>query len=116
MTQQEILEDIVPELTRRIVEVAHPLQVILFGSAARGQMGPESDLDVLVIVPDGIGRRVTCEAIYLALYGLGISKDILVVTKSDLEEQGANPSLVYGRALSEGRVLFRAQASRCSTP
>jgi hypothetical protein len=66
-------------------------------------------LDVLVVIPDGVGRRMTCEAIYLALYGLGISKDILVVTASDLIEHGGNPALVYGRALAEGKVLYCAQ-------
>jgi len=109
MTQEEILRDVVPEMTRRIVKVANPRRVILFGSAARGEMRPDSDLDVLVVVPDGIGRRMTCEAIYLALYGLGVSKDILVVTEGDLAEHGEDPSLVYGRALAEGRELFRAE-------
>jgi predicted nucleotidyltransferase len=41
-------------LVRRIVQAVHPLRIILFGSAARGQMGPHSDLDVLVVMPDGI--------------------------------------------------------------
>ena len=51
---------ILDDLVRRIVEVAHPRQIILFGSAARGDMGPQSDIDVLVVVPDGThcaGRR-----------------------------------------------------------
>ncbi len=40
------------ELVQRIVEAVHPLRIILFGSAARGEMGPNSDLDVLVVMPD----------------------------------------------------------------
>ena len=44
------------ELVQRIVEAVHPLRIILFGSAARGEMGPNSDLDVLVVMPDGIHR------------------------------------------------------------
>ena len=42
---QKTLDDII----RRIVEVAHPEKILLFGSAARGEMGPNSDVDLLVI-------------------------------------------------------------------
>ena len=42
------------EIIRRIVEVARPEKIVLFGSAATGRMGPDSDLDLLVIMPDGI--------------------------------------------------------------
>lgn len=110
MAQKEVLRDVVPELTRRIVEIAHPQRVILFGSAARGEMGPDSDLDVLVVIRDGENRKRTCEAIYLGLYGLGVSKDVLVATEGDLAEFGEDPSLVYMNALAEGKELYRAQA------
>jgi predicted nucleotidyltransferase len=60
---------IIDERVRRIVEAVHPQRIILFGSAARGEMGPNSDLDVLVIMLDGTHRRrphrksiVTCGA------------------------------------------------------
>ena len=46
---REVLE----EMVRRIVGAVHPVRIILFGSAARGQMGSDSDLDVLVVMPDG---------------------------------------------------------------
>ena len=39
------------EAVRRAVEVARPIRIILFGSAARGTMGPDSDFDLLVVVP-----------------------------------------------------------------
>lgn len=55
---------LIEQLVRRIVEVAHPLRIILFGSAARGEMGPHSDLDVLVVMPDGTHRRRTAQEIY----------------------------------------------------
>ena len=48
---------IIDDLVRRIVEVVHPRRIILFGSAARGDMGPDSDIDILVVVPDGTHRR-----------------------------------------------------------
>jgi predicted nucleotidyltransferase len=46
------LTDKIPEITRRIVETSHPEKIILFGSYARGTSGPDSDLDLLVIVPN----------------------------------------------------------------
>lgn len=97
----------VSELVRRIVQSAHPLRIILFGSAARGELGPHSDLDVLVIMPDGAHRRRTAQTIYRNLKGLGCAKDIVVVTESDVRDFGDNPSLVLYSALQEGRELYR---------
>ncbi len=96
------------ELTRRIVESVHPLRIILFGSAARGDMGPSSDLDVLVVMPDGVHRRRTAQRLYRDLSGLGIAKDIVVVTETDLREFGDEPSLVLKPALEEGKELYHA--------
>jgi predicted nucleotidyltransferase len=96
------------EIIRRIVEVAQPKKIILFGSAATGRMGPNSDLDLLVIMADGIHRRRTAQAIYSSLKGLGLAKDIVVATEGDVRNYGDNPSLVLCPALREGRELYRA--------
>ena len=71
-------------------------------------MGPHSDLDFLVVVPDGVHRRRTARQLYRALSGLGVPKDIVVVTESDLNDYGANPSLVIAPAMAEGREVYRA--------
>jgi predicted nucleotidyltransferase len=99
---------LVGELVRRIVEAGHPQRIILFGSAARGDMGPHSDLDVLVVMPDGAHRRRTADAIYRNMWGLGFAKDIIVVTRSDVEEHCSNPYMVVKTALDEGVELYRA--------
>ena len=96
------------ELVRRIVEAVHPLRIILFGSAARGEMGPDSDLDALVVMPDGSHRGKMTQEIYRHLWGLGFAKDIVVVTESDLLEQADNPSLVIKEALEAGKELYHA--------
>jgi len=101
-------QDILDNLVARILAVAKPLRIILFGSAARGEMGPDSDLDVLVIMPDGTHRRETMERIYLSLYGLGVAKDIVVATASDIERHRNNWSFVYYDAIREGKELYRA--------
>ncbi len=102
--EQQVLDRVVA----KIVETVQPRRVVLFGSAARGQMGPRSDVDLLVVMPDGVHRRRTAQAIYLGRSGLGIAKDIVVVTESDVRTFGDNPSLVLFPALREGRELYRA--------
>ncbi|MDO9509227.1 MAG: nucleotidyltransferase domain-containing protein [Thermovirgaceae bacterium] len=100
-------EHLLGKVVRIIVETVAPKMIILFGSAARKTMTASSDLDLLVIMPDGIHRRKTAQMIYRSLRGLGISKDIVVVTESDIEMYGDNPSLVIFPALREGRELYR---------
>jgi len=98
----------IDELVRRIAEVVHPLRIILFGSAARGEMGPHSDLDVLVVMPDGIHRRKTAQAIYRHLWGFGFAKDIGVVTECDIRGYGSNSYMIIKNALEEGKELYHA--------
>jgi len=104
LADQEVLD----RLVAIIVETVHPRRIVLFGSAARGQMGPHSDLDVLVVMPDGVHRRHTAGRLYRTLADLGTPKDIVVVTESDVRELSENPSLVIYPALREGRELYRA--------
>ena len=96
------------EVLRRILAVTPPIKIILFGSAARGTMGPESDLDLLVVVPDGTPRRQTAQNICMNLFGLETAVDVVVATEQDLQEYGDNWSLVYYPALHEGRAIYVA--------
>ena len=99
---------VVGELVRRIVEVVQPLRIVLFGSAARGELGPNSDLDVLVVMPNGVHRRKTAQQIYRNMWGLGCAKDIIVVTQGDVKEHGSDPYMIIRSALEEGRELYHA--------
>lgn len=99
---------ILDDLVRRIIAVAQPRRIILFGSAARGDMHPDSDIDILVVVPDGTPRRQTVQAIYQNLIGLRAAVDVVVATESDLHQYGDNISLVYYPALREGRAIYAA--------
>lgn len=103
MVSQQTIEEIV----RRIVEVAHPEKVILFGSAARGGAGPDSDVDLLV-VKSGANRVRLAQDIYMNLFGVGLSVDIIVATPEDLERYRDTPGLVIESALREGRVVYAA--------
>ena len=92
----------------RVVETANPNKIILFGSAQRGDMGPNSDLDILVVMPPGIHRRKTARSIYRNLIGVGFATDIIVVTEEDIEQYKDNLGLVIKPALEEGKVLYAA--------
>lgn len=94
------------DLVRRIRTVIEPKRIILFGSAARGTMGPDSDLDVLVIVADGTHRLRTSQAIYRALAGFAHPKDIVVVTEDDVTQDARKLGTVITPALEEGRELY----------
>lgn len=99
-------QKVIEELVRRIVEVAHPLRIILFGSAARGAMGPDSDLDVLVVVTEGTHRRQTAQRIYRHMIGFPLAVDVVVATEEDLRKHKDNFSLVYYPALREGKEIY----------
>lgn len=99
---------VINELVHRIIRVAYPQRIILFGSAARGDMRPDSDVDVLVVVPEGVHRRHTAQAIYRHLIGFPLAVDVVVATESDLSKHKNNFSLVYYPALREGKEIYAA--------
>jgi len=96
------------EVIRHTVETVRPLRIILFGSAARGDMDANSDLDLLIVMPDGTNRRHTARRVYRALAGLGMPKDIIAVTEEDVRRYGDDPGLVICPALNEGKDLYCA--------
>jgi uncharacterized protein len=96
------------DLVRRIVEAAHPERVLLFGSTARGETGRNSDIDVLVVMPDGTHRRHTAQRIYRNLIGFGLPVDVVVATPTDLEQYGDSPGLIYREAIRDGKELYAA--------
>ena len=103
MLDQQTLDDII----RRIVEVAQPEKIILFGSAARGEMNRHSDVDLLVIKA-GADALDLMGQIYDKLYGVGSAVDATVVTPSDVERYKDSHALVIKPALKEGKVVYEA--------
>ncbi len=49
MKKNRVAQNVLDEIIRRVVKVARPVRIILFGSAARGEIGPNSDVDLLVV-------------------------------------------------------------------
>ena len=105
--QGAIAQDKLDLIIRRIVEVAKPDKIILFGSAARGAMGPNSDVDLLVIKA-GANRLDLMAQIYRNLHGVGEPVDAIVATPEDLERYRNSHALVFAPALKEGKVVYAA--------
>ena len=103
MLEQAILDDII----RRIVEVAQPEKIILFGSAARGDMNRHSDVDLLII-KEGANRLELMGQIYQNLHRVGAAVDAIVVTPDDVEHYKDTHALVIKPALQEGRTVYEA--------
>ncbi len=103
-----IQHKVVSGLVRQIVEAVHPLRILLFGSAARGEAGPSSDLDLLIVMPDGVHRRKTAQELYRKIRDAGVAFDILVATPTDLEKHRDNLGLIYRTILEEGREVYAA--------
>jgi len=96
----------ITQLVKDIVETVQPLKVILFGSAVRGDLTPDSDIDVLVVMPEGVHRRKTAQLLYQKITGLGVPFDILVATPNDLERHKNNIGLIYQAVLQEGVEVY----------
>lgn len=99
-------DDLVQDIVRRIVEMAQPDKVILFGSRARGDARPDSDFDVLVIKDsDEPGYRRDA-LLYLALAGLNAPVDVMVYTPEEIREWSAVPQAFVTTAVREGKVVY----------
>ncbi len=97
------------EIVRRLVQTYAPECVYLFGSEARGDAGPDSDYDILVIVPDDADpSRCRARAGYEALWGLERSGDIVVCTRARFESRISAPWSIPQAVAREGVALYVA--------
>lgn len=100
------VEKAIREMVRRIVLRFQPERVILFGSHARGEAGPDSDVDLLVVLPvEGLKHKKQVE-IRVALHDLRIPKDIIVTTPEDFAWRKDVVGTIEYPAVREGKVLY----------
>ncbi|MBF0624968.1 MAG: nucleotidyltransferase domain-containing protein [Magnetococcales bacterium] len=97
-------------MSRRIAELIHPERIILFGSHARGEAGPDADVDLLVITTESYGpdnsRRKAMARLWRMLGDIPVAKDIVLFSAAEVQKwQGAKNHLI-ARALQEGKVLY----------
>ncbi len=110
MTDANPQGKILDEIIRRIVKVAAPERIILFGSAARGNTHENSDIDLLIIKPGTYNPRVIAADIHVSLYGIDQAVDLVIVTPEQVEHYKNSPSTVVYPALREGRVIYHAES------
>ena len=90
----------------RIVGEFRPARVMLFGSQARGDARPDSDIDLLVVMENGADRRSIAIEMMRCLSDLTVPKDIVVTTPEEIERRGHLMGTVLRSALREGRVIY----------
>ena len=99
-------QKLILRMVRRIAERFRPEQIILFGSYARGAAGPDSDVDLLIVMPvEGTKHQKQVE-IRLALRDFPVPKDILVTTPDDFAWRRKIPGTIEHPASRDGRVLY----------
>ena len=101
---------ILADIVRRVVESAKPEKILLFGSGARGTMGPNSDIDLLVIKKGKFRYWPLLTSIHRHLRGKGAPVDIVLVTAEDAERYRDTHCLVICPALKEGKVVYDSEA------
>jgi predicted nucleotidyltransferase len=104
-TEQELIRAMVDIIVRE----ADPEQIILFGSRARGDDRPDSDVDLLIIEsePFSAQRSLRKEAgrLWMALSSIDVSKDLLLYSRDEVEARKDSLNHVVGRAFREGKIL-----------
>ena len=101
--------DFISMMTQRIVKGFDPLQIILFGSQARGEADPQSDIDLLVVFAKLTDKRKTAIDIRVALADLPVAKDILVSTPEELKQHRTRIGSVLRYAQREGKILYASE-------
>jgi predicted nucleotidyltransferase len=101
-----VSEKLINEIVTRVVEAANPTRVILFGSHARGDAGPDSDIDLLIIVAETGSRRELAIKTRTALREVKRPFDIIIAEEEDVRFYGDTPGTVLYPALREGVVVY----------
>ena len=96
-------------IIERLVDAYEPERIYLFGSKARGDYGPDSDFDLMVVVPDDAPEnRKRSRLAYERLWGTGTAADVLVWTHGRFETRAHLRASLPGTILREGRLLYAA--------
>lgn len=101
-------DELLGEITRRLVSELDPDAIYLFGSYAWGTPDAESDIDLMVVVPeaDGAARFRLATRGRTALRGLGIAKDVLVRSRRGFAERRVRRGTLEHSVGAQGRLLY----------
>ncbi len=95
-------------LVKQIRQLVNPVKIILFGSYATGKATEKSDIDLLVVIRDGLSSRETAKLLYQKVEGIKIPYDILVINAEKLSLHKDNPALIYSEVLRHGKEVYAA--------
>jgi predicted nucleotidyltransferase len=96
-------------MVRRIVAQFDPDKIILFGSYARGEAGPDSDVDLLVVMPVRGSKRAKQLEIRAAVHDVHVPKDIVVSRPEEFQWRKDTVGTIEHPATREGEVLYARQ-------
>ena len=94
------------QMTSRIAKRFKPDKIVLFGSHARGAAGPDSDVDLLVIMPVNGSRREMATSIDMSLVGVNLPADVIVMSPDDIKRNRRQVGTVIHSAMREGKVVY----------
>lgn len=100
----------VPDVVSAIAERLDPLRIVLFGSVARGEAGPHSDIDLLVVLPRVEHRIESAIAIRRAIADLPPPIDLVPTDPDEVERRRGHMWSLVGAALDEGKVVYERAA------
>lgn len=103
-----ISQEIIASAVRRLVTVANPNKIVLFGSYARGDATDDSDLDFLVVEPAISNKLEEMVRLRSAIGSVGVGVDVLVCSEEEVARRGQVPGTAIYWALKEGKVLYDA--------
>lgn len=100
------IDNQITRMANQIVKKFHPEKIILFGSYARGNANPDSDIDLLVVMPVEGSKREKAVEIGISLHNIKIPKDIIVTTPEEFEWKKDIAGTIEKPAFHQGRILY----------
>jgi predicted nucleotidyltransferase len=111
MVDEQLVQNdrILAEMVQRLVTAFHPDHIYLYGSRARGEAGPDSDYDLMLVVSTSpMPRYRRDQQAFRALCGLGVPKEVIVLTRAEFEAGRQVICSLPATVLREGKLLYAA--------
>ncbi len=100
-------DPVLSEITDRLVRAYHPERIYLFGSTARGDTGPDSDYDILLVVKDDAPpEALSAQSAYAALWGIRASADVHIWPRGKFDSRLHLKASLPATVVREGKLLY----------